>query len=228
MKEMLVFTGVFGKGDALHDPALPLLDLDFVCWTDLDFEGKSRWWMIKRNFDDLPPVKRNRRVKIFFQPNFNGYEYSLYLDSTVRLLVDPRQLISFLQPGSDIAVFDHPARDCLYEEAREVIRRGLDDADVVWEQVTRYRGEGILPHAGLWACTVILRRHTPSMQEFCQAWWKEVEAFSCRDQISFPYVVAKSGVKVSTFPGSLLCNDFIDWRPWERSRDGWIGREGDA
>jgi len=219
---ILVFTGVFGKPDALHEPVIPLPDVPLVCWTDMAFQGETAWRMVHVRMDALPPVKRNRKVKIFFPPVFERYEYSLYTDSTVILRVDPRDLISFLDPGSDICVFRHPARDCLYDEAEEVIRRGLDDPDVVRRQVSKYRDEGVEPHAGLWAGTVILRRHTRAMREFSEGWWREVELFSCRDQISFPYVARRLGVKVSIFPGNLLCNDFFEWRPWDRRGKGWV------
>jgi len=222
MPRILVFTAVFGKPDALQEPALGWLDAPLVCWTDMDFRGRTAWRMIKVAMDELPPVKRNRRVKIFFPPNFNGYEYSLYLDSTVVLRAEPEELVPFLAPEADICLFRHPARDCLYDEAEEVIRRGLDKEEVVRAQVARYREEGIEPHAGLWAGTVILRRHTPFMRFLSEAWWKEVEAGSCRDQISLAYIVQKFGVKVSTFPGNLLCNDFFEWRPWDRRDRGWV------
>jgi hypothetical protein len=194
----------------------------------LDFDGETAWDMIVQRLDDLPPVKRNRRIKIFWRPNFDGYEYSLYIDSTVRLLRDPREMIRYLEPGSDICMFRHPSRDCLYDEAKEVIRRKLDDPEVVRAQVDWYRKAGMLPHAGLWAGTMILRRHTTLMRDFSEAWWYEVEAYSCRDQISFPYVRAKWDIKVSIFPGTLLCNDLMEWRPWDRRREGWKDGKSDS
>jgi len=215
-EEMILFTAVFGKPDVLFDPLRLPPDVEAVCWTDMDFVGDTAWQMSKICLDGLSPVKRNRKVKIWFPPIFGGYRYSLYVDSTVRLLVDPRESIRFLEPGSDIAAFPAFDRDCLYAEASEVIRRGLDAPDVVRQQVTRYRREGILPPTGLWACTVILRRHTDLMRQFCQDWWAEVEAFSCRDQISFPYVVARHGIRVSPLPGTVFCNDFVQWMPWAR------------
>ena len=221
LKLMHVYTAIFGRPDVLLEPFYDAWAVPLRCFTDLTFKGKSVWQMVKLRFDDLPPVRRNRKIKIWCPAMFRGYEYSLYVDSNVEILVDPRELIQFLEPGSDICVFRHPERDCLYEEARVVMRRRLDDPEVVRRQVARYRERGVKPHAGLWACTVILRRHTSFMMDFCAAWWAEVDAFSCRDQISFPYIVGKTGAKVSTFPGSLLNNEFISWRPWERRKGEW-------
>ena len=220
-QEMILFTAVFGHPDMLFDPALPLPDVEVVCWTDMDYVGQTRYRMVKTDLHELPPPKRNRRVKIFWPEVLDCFAYSLYVDSTVRVLVDPRDLIQYLEPGSDIAQFRAFERDCLYEEARAVVRLGKDDREVVRKQVTRYRKEGILPPTGLWAGTVILRRHTPLMREFCQSWWAEVEAFSRRDQISFPYAVVRSGIRVSELPGTIIHNDFVQWRPWYRKGEGW-------
>jgi len=220
-QEMIVFTAVFGHPDMLFVPALPLPDVEVVCWTDMDYVGQTRYRMVKVDLHELPARKRNRRVKIFWPEVLDCFAYSLYVDSTVRVLVDPRDLIQYLEPGSDIAQFRAFERDCLYEEARAVVRLGKDAPGVVRRQVSKYRGEGLFPPTGLWASTVILRRHTPLMREFCQSWWAEVEAFSRRDQISFPYVVAKSGIKVSELPGTILSNDFVQWMPWDRRSEAW-------
>ena len=55
---------------------------------------------------------------------------------------------------------------------------------------------------------LILRRHSERVARFNQLWWDEIERGSQRDQISFPYAVAKAGVRVGYFPGSLHA-----WRP---------------
>jgi hypothetical protein len=221
LKEIYAYTAVFGRGDVLLEPAFEAWDVPLYCFTDLRFKGKSMWQMVHVDLGNLPRAKRNRKVKIWWPPVFKGCLYSLYLDSTAELLVDPRELIQFLEPGSDICVFGHPERDCLYEEARAVIQFRRADPQLVRRQIVAYREKGIAPHSGLWACTVILRRHTGFMRDFCRRWLEEVMQFSHRDQISFPVVVQETGAKVSTFPGSLLNNEFISWRPWERRDPGY-------
>jgi hypothetical protein len=226
-QEIVLFTAVFGQPDVLFDPMLPLPEVEKICFTDLEFMGQSRYRMVQVDLDELPPAKRNRRVKIFWPEIFDSYDYSLYVDSTAEVLADPRDLIQYLEPGSDIAMFRAAQRDCLYREAIECVRLGLDDPGLIRQQVAKYRGEGLLPPTGLWAGTAILRRHTPAMREFAQVWWREVEQFSCRDQISLPYVIWKTGARVSILPGSIFANEFVAWQPWvrreERFRGLWRG-----
>ena len=221
MKDMVVYKGVFGKPDVFLEPAAPLDGVEAVCYTDLDFVGESAYRMIHVDLDSLSPPKRNRRVKIWWPEIFDCFDYSLYLDSNVELLVDPRELISFLDPGSDIAVFRHPDRDCAYHEGRVCMLNRLADPRVMRRQLTDYRADGFPPKFGLWACTVILRNHTAHVEEFNRRWWDEVERYSHRDQVSFPYVVWEMGTQVSEFPGSLRENELISWRPWD-SDSGWF------
>ena len=208
---MVVFTAVFGQPDVLYEPAVPLDGVDLVCYTDLEFTGESAFRMIRVNLDSLSPRKRNRRVKIWWPEIFERFDYSLYMDSTVELRVDPRELIRLMKPGCDVAVFRHPDRDCPFQEGRVCIRAGMADPWVMREQLARYRGMGLPPGSGLWAGTFILRRHTPLMRVFSQSWWQEVERFSERDQVSFAYVVWKLGIPVSEFPGDLRDNDLMVW-----------------
>ena len=221
MKNMVVYKGVFGKPDVFLEPAAPLDGVEAVCYTDLDFVGESAWRMIHVDLDSLSPPKRNRRVKIYWPEIFNCFDYSLYLDSNVELLVDPHEFIQFLQPGSDIAVFRHPDRVCAYHEGRVCMHAGLAEAMVIRDQLTAYRTAGFPPGFDLWACTVILRNHTPRMADFGRRWWHEVERHSHRDQVSFPYVVWETETQVSEFPGSLRDNELISWRPWD-SDAGWF------
>ena len=221
MNDIVVFTGVFGKPDVFLQPAVLLDEVEAVCYTDLDFVGESAYRMIHVDLDSLSPPKRNRRVKIYWPEIFDCFDYSLYLDSSVELRVDPRELIQFLEPGSDIAVFRHPDRDCAYREGRVCVKMGLADRGVMHRQLTAYRRARFLPGFGLWACTVILRNHTPRMADFSRRWWHEVERHSHRDQVSFPYVVWETETQVSEFPGSLRDNELISWRPWD-SDAGWF------
>jgi hypothetical protein len=221
MTDMVVFTGVFGKPDVFLQPAVSLDGVEAVCYTDLDFTGESAYRMIRLDLDSLSPPKRNRRVKICWPEIFDCFDYSLYVDSNVELLMDPRELIQFLEPGSDIAVFRHPDRDCAYAEGRVCIGAGMIDPLVMREQLTEYRSSGFPPRFGLWACTVILRNHTPRMGDFNRRWWHEVECHSYRDQVSFPYVVWSMDMQVSELPGDFRNNDLISWRPWDREA-GWF------
>ena len=96
----------------------------------------------------------------------------------------------------------HPERDCLYAEADVCIRTRRDDPDTIRTQIERYRREAFPEHAGLPHGGLLIRKR--GCEFFNQCWWDEVMAGSCRDQISFPYAVRRSGI------GHLLLPDPIE------------------
>src|SRR5690606_11150176 len=97
----------------------------------------------------------------------------------------------------DIAVFKHPQRDCLYDEATVCALRRLDDPETIIEQVKTYEDRGFSKHKGLCECGIILRRHTPRVERFNEVWWSEYSRHSRRDQISFMYAADKVGLRVN-------------------------------
>jgi hypothetical protein len=212
MGRFLVYTVVMGVPDVVMEPSIVSPQCDYRLYTDLPFDGRSRWQPTYLSIADLDPRRAQRYVKIYWEPTFDFYDYSLYLDSTVKLKVDPTLFLDYLQPGSDIMLFRHYRRDCLYDEAETVIERGLDDPVVVRNQVDGYRSLGYPPHNGLWAGTVVLRRHTSAMRDVSCAWWGEVRALSSRDQISLSYVLWRHGVKVTPFPSVIWWgNPWFEW-----------------
>jgi hypothetical protein len=81
------------------------------------------------------------------------------------------------------------------------LHRCKDDPELIHRQVFRYTQEGYPANNGLAECTVLLRRNTKRLQEFNALWWNEILGGSIRDQISFPYAVWKTGIKVKYIPG---------------------------
>lgn len=207
--KLVIFTAVFGKSDILRAPILPLPGIDKRCYTDMGFWGETAYQIIQAQLDDPPGRKCQRHVKIYWPEIFDNYQYSLYMDSNMQLMVDPVVFLDFLRLSSDILVFKHKSRNCLYDEAEECVDLGLVDSGVTAQQTSKYRSEGCPEKNGLYECTVIFRRHSGAMRKFSEAWWEEVKTFACRDQISFPYVAWKHKVIVSTFPESNIVRN-----PW--------------
>jgi hypothetical protein len=127
-----------------------------------------------------------------------------------------RELIDRYLVDADIALFRHSQRDCLYDEAEACKKAGLDDPDVINYQVQRYRNEGYPAHDGLIEAGVLLRRHTPAVQELSEAWWREICRGSPRDQISGNYVLHSLGITPAYFPDTVYTSQYFSF-------DGHVG-----
>ena len=205
---VVVYTAITGDYDSLkRQPRSATEGADFVAF--LDAPRPSPTWRVREIHTGFQDAARNAKIhKILPHRYFPQARYSLWIDGsvTIRFPYSVQRLIELYLADCDLAVFRHRTRTCLHQEADVCLRRRLDDPAVVWRQVARYTQEGYPPNAGMAECTVVLRRHTPTIEEFNEAWWEEISTGSRRDQLSFPYAAAKAGLKYGTFPGTLLEN----------------------
>jgi len=194
-----VYTAITNKKDTLKENQ-NTKGAKFVAFTDFPFESKV--WERRPVCNEYPdPVRNAKKHKILPHIYFPDAEYSLWIDGSITLKVPLEELIHKFLQNTDIAMFPHPYRDCLYDEAMACITFGLDDPDVIDSQINRYNLEGYLPHRGLFEATVILRRHTNEIRAFNETWWDEIQWGSRRDQISLPYVLHKTATDITTMEG---------------------------
>jgi hypothetical protein len=114
------------------------------------------------------------------------------------------------EPGRltyDLALVQHPRRDCIYEEAEHCRRIGRGDPAKLARAVLRYQNEGHPARYGLWMGGVIMRRHTAAVKAFNAEWWREVMSGTPRDQIALPVVLRRLDI-----PFDTLSKDWILFR----------------
>lgn len=202
---IIVYTAVTAGYDSLRTPPPRLQrEADFVAF--LEPLTPVNGWQPRPLDSHYGDANRNaKRYKILPHHYFLQYDFSLWIDGTIELAFDFPicQLTAYLG-DADIALRAHPRRCCAYQEASHCIQDRLDDRETIYRQVGRYTRDGFPANMGLVNASVILRRHTPRVVEFCEKWWQEIVQGSRRDQISFPYVAWKCGLKYSSFPEGLF------------------------
>ena len=146
-----------------------------------------------------------RRIKTMIHEYVPDTNYWFWLDSNMKIQVDPNRLVNFYLEKFDICLMPHPERNNWYEEAGIVTGR-LDDAEKVKTLIHKYYSEGFVPTT-LYETGCLLRRNTKEIREFNKTWWNEVYSGSIRDQLSFPYSAWKHGLAVNTFAGTNSVNE---------------------
>ena len=194
-----VYTAITGGKDTLKENQ-NTKGAKFVAFTDKPFESKVWERRVACN-EYRDPVRNAKKPKIMPHLYFPDADYSLWIDGTLTLKVPLEELIEKYLKDTDIAMFKHPYRDCLYDEAIACINLRLDSYETIKKQVEAYELEGYLPRRGLFEATVILRRHTDEIRAFNETWWDEIEWGSRRDQISLPYVLHKTATDITTMEG---------------------------
>lgn len=163
-------------------------------------------------FNSMTPRLQAKIPKMFGWQMFPGYDYYLWLDGNLRLR-HWESLQYFLDAidEHDIAVLHHPRRDTVYWEYR-YNWRGLNNNAPSNYLTARYTNElldeqyevikndpdfkdDLLVNGG-----IIMYRNTPEVQAMFKEWWYHVSRYLIMDQLSFPYVLKKSKLKVNVLP----------------------------
>jgi hypothetical protein len=140
----------------------------------------------------VDPVRRSRYVKLHPHVYFPQYEWSIWVDANLLINEPLDVLVDQVADAGRIGLYQHPHRDDAFAEAEEILRRGgLDDPAIVRHQVERYRQSGF-EGGRLFETNVMVRAHNEvAIEQGMNAWWRELENGSRRDQVSLPLIIDK-------------------------------------
>jgi len=200
--KIAVVTSSIGSNKLL-DP-IPFEGVDYHAFVDNNTANDK--WTIHPviDFSSDPIYKNRRNAKVYkilpftFLPE---YDYYFWVDSTHILEKNPFEVIDEYLIDSDIAVFKHPERNCIYQEGKLVVDVKYDHPNLVEDQLDFYRDIGYPENNSLYELPVRVQRNTSLTQRMGWMWWEQICMFSSRDQISFPFVCHQLGIKPSILPG---------------------------
>ena len=197
---LTVYTAATGSDDNIRDMKV-VPGVDYVAFVDRP--QKSNTWKIKESYDKFRSARRNSRAPKILCHHFIKSDYSIWIDARIVLRIGAIDMVNIWLSNADIAVFRHPFRSCIYEEAKECARRKLDSSELIDEQVQNYSQDGYRAAQGLAECSILLRRHTPQVEMFNAVWWGEHCRYSVRDQISFMYAAKKTAINLNIIPNAI-------------------------
>jgi hypothetical protein len=220
MPTIACITTCLDHWDYLRPPQVIHPDVEYVCFSNLPMPECKPWRIVP-----CPAltgsVGRDSRIPKILPHLCLDADYSIYHDANFAMQCDPLDLIErrLTSQDCDIAMYRHPARECVYEEAKvciemshDAVRRGFPETPPIapiQEQVAKLRADGHPPAWGLWACGIVIRRHTDMIAWLNERWWQEFAAGSSRDQIAFPPALRGLGCRINTIPGNVY--QVKDW-----------------
>lgn len=195
----IIYTAICGDYDTVKDQPITVR-----LYTDKDSK--------------LPELHPRMRAKYFkCNPHeFLDCDVSVWIDGSAEILTKDFRKWAIDQLGDgDIALFKHPIRDCIYEEAKVSIEMPKYSGLPIYEQVEAYRGLGHPEGFGLWACGMLIRRHNKKVEEFNKNWWNENLKWTYQDQLSFP--ICSKDLDIRTIELDIFDNEIINFNNPHRS-----------
>jgi len=216
MSALSVYTANFADYDVVHEPRC--VDHPYFCFTDAQSHcpERSLWKPVLVEPTQKTPRLESRWHKLHSHRLFPHAEWTLYFDASLQVHRCPLDFLGWCRsatgkPDCDLYLFEHPDRDCLYDEAKICMEWGKDTREHIEPHVAKYRAMAFPEHMGLWFAGVLLRRNTASVKQFNEMWWWEILNGSRRDQISLPVVLTFSRIPFATLPAGTL-TDWFAWR----------------
>jgi len=188
---VLVYSAIFGDYDPVKPFPKQSIPCDFKLCTESTGQKTPR--LESRYYKLNPPT---------------GYDYTIWIDGSIR--VTSRFFVEYMvdQAKDRWAMFKHPWRDCLFDEAEESHDMKKYHGEPILEQAREYGKRGMPANWGLWASGIICRKHDWG-DDLNQLWWAEHQKWSVQDQISLSYLSWNYKLRFYTCDLPLMSNPLL-------------------
>lgn len=180
---MTIYTVIFGPYEDLKEPLVITPGWSYVCFTDQPLT--SNVWKIIPVDTWADKRMHSREYKINFDRYIDDDE-SIYIDGSFTINCNLNEWWSkhFKYPMTFV---QHPRRNCVFKELDRCIELKRCDPFKLLAQKKAYTGK-VKRNAGVIQSGLMMRRKTPEVIDLMRAWWRELQQYSTRDQISMAYV----------------------------------------
>lgn len=206
-KKVALITSIYGGKDNLRNiPKEDGIDYFFFSNEKQDAKpwefrffpsGSSRY-----HFTARMDAKRFKVLPFIFLPE---YEYFIWCDGNhIPQEGKLNKLVQELdESGREIAVFRHCERSCVYDEANVCALFGADFKEILQKTVDFLAWSGYPRNNGLYEMPCFIFKNTDNMKNLMLLWWEMINAFSSRDQITFPYCLWKLKIEPHILEGQV-------------------------
>ena len=121
----VIYTVILGGYDELK-PFNKEKEFDYYIFSDRYNESNNSNWTFlpipkEVNNINISTVKKQRYIKLHPHVFFKNYDISIYIDGTFQILGDLNEfLFRIISPNYNIYMLEHPDRDSIYDEIKEV------------------------------------------------------------------------------------------------------------
>ncbi|TXI38472.1 MAG: FkbM family methyltransferase [Methylophilus methylotrophus] len=211
--KVAVYTAIFGGYDTA--PILNYIDpqLDYILYTDQpDFAAPSPWQVRVVPAVFVDPQMDARRIKVLSHLFLADYTITVWIDGNFTLEKLTLELVQDIASRAPVSLCKHQFRNCIYDEAIEILKRGIDASTPVLKQIQYYQAHAFPRQYGLHATSFLVRNQIdPHTIKMNMRWWEVLATNSKRDQLSFDFVRWEQNAPVMTLPWNLRENTLYFW-----------------
>jgi len=188
------YTCIIGQYDTLKDPDYITVGWDYICYTDNPNLTSTKWdiRLIPDNIRGLDNSRQNRYIKILPHILFPEYDFSIYVDGSMKPIGDLNMMKQELFSDDHIPLYlmPHNKRNCTYQEFFACSKQNKDDQNILEMQCRKYHEEGFPYDFGLSHNCILFRYHNnPNCIKIMETLLDQIVNYSLRDQLSMMYSI---------------------------------------
>ena len=205
MKIALISANLGGFEQKIVENVPQSVKIDQFRFTDENFPPR---------FNSMTSRLQARIPKMWGWKMVPGYNYYIWVDSSCSLShQDSVKWLLDQCKNTDLAVFKHPNRNSIQEEA-DYLKQRLAmkcpyitpryENEMIDEQLAAIKEDGDYVDDKLYASTAFIYKNSGRVHGLLSHWWTHTSLYHSIDQLSFPYVIWKSKCSVKVIQESYL------------------------
>ncbi len=158
--------------------------------------------LYSNSWDDVYSARRSAKLpKAMTHHLLPKYDIYVWHDATNCLSASPDKVLKCLE-NADCAMFKHPFRDCVYDEASVILQDKIDHPSLVKDTVSYLRASKFPAHFGLFEMTAFIRRNNEQTNRAFTEWFSLISRYSSRDQLTFMPCLKEHALRVNQLKGN--------------------------
>ena len=220
-KKIAIITSIYGNYDKFksQDTVNNSDAVDWYCFTDnADIKASKKWNIISTPYHSVinsdflqyknyynniesDKVKNMMSAKYYkLQSHHIGllqkYDYYIWIDGSIFLRDEfIKNITNLINQDYNLINFKHSVRNNVKDELSASMYEKYDNQNLKY-QYSQFVNDGFEDKVGLFENTIFIRKNITYINKLFDLWWVHNLKYSFQDQISYPYVLWKSGIKV--------------------------------
>ena len=205
--KVVVFSCIAGNYEPINLPRFINTNFEYVLFTDSPNYNTGVWQLKPILYLDADKTRTARYVKTHPHIFLKEFDLAIWIDHNITILGDIYEMIDgFVKSELPIAAIPHPQRKNVYEECDACIFKKKDSREVIDEQKLKYLRLRFSHNDLIESNFMMFDLRKEKTAIFLNAWWKEINSESKRDQLSINYAIASSQINwhnLTDYPNSI-------------------------
>lgn len=193
---VVIYSCISGRYDTLKIPEVLNPNFDYVLFTDQPISGLGIFDVRPLPYFHIDPTRSARYVKTHPHILLPEYDTAIWIDASIITTSDLSPLVErFHKSSKALGVIPHPDRHSVYQEAEACLKLNKDEGSLIQSQIQHYVELGFKGRGLVESGFMMFDLNNKMTTSFLNCWWREIDTYSKRDQLSLSFALEEVGVK---------------------------------